>query len=75
MFKLSKNNEINGNILKYDCIRFSLLEISTLNTSISQIYIDIPRKDSVISLLNSYLDLNFDAVNAESMTDKQIIMI
>ena len=30
----------------------------------SQIYINIPREDSVISLLNSYLDLKFDVLHA-----------
>ena len=33
-------------------------------TAISQIYINIPRKDSVISLLNSYIELNFDVLHA-----------
>ena len=41
-----------------------ILEISTINTPNSQIYINIPREDSVFSLLNSYLELNFDLLNA-----------
>ena len=40
------------------------MEISTINTAISQINFNIPRKSSVISLLNSYLDLNFDVIHA-----------
>ena len=36
--------------------------MSTINTPNSQIYINIPREDSVISLLNSYLDLNFEVI-------------
>ena len=28
----------------------------------THIYINIPREDSVISLLNSYLDLNFEVI-------------
>ena len=40
------------------------MEISTKNTAISQIIINIPRNVSVISLLNSYLDLNFDVLHA-----------
>ena len=39
-------------------------EISTINTVNSQIFINIPREDSVISLLNSYLGLNVDVVHA-----------
>ena len=45
-------------------IRYSPAEISTINTANSQIYINIPREDSVISLLNSYLELNFDVLHA-----------
>ena len=36
--------------------------MSILNTANSQIYINIPGEDSVISLLNSYLELNFEAI-------------
>ena len=64
MFKLNEKNEINRNVLKCDCIRYSPSEISTVNTAISQIYINIRREDSVISLLNSYLELNFDVLHA-----------
>ena len=64
MFKLSENYEIDRRILKCDYIRNSPAEISTINTANSQIYINIPREDSVISLLNSYLELNFDVLQA-----------
>ena len=37
-------------------------ETSTINTPNSQMYINIPRDDSVICLLNSYLDLNFEVM-------------
>ena len=63
MFKLSEKYEINRDILKCDYIRYSPSEISTINTANSQIYINIPREDSVISLLNSYLELNFDVLH------------
>ena len=62
MFKLNENYEIDPRILKCDYIRYSPAETSTANTPNSQIYIDIPREDSVISLLNSYLDLNFEVI-------------
>ena len=66
MFKLSQNYEIDRRILKCDYIRYSPAEISTINTANSQIYINIPREDSVISLLNSYIELNFDALRADN---------
>ena len=64
MFKLNENYEVDRRILKCDYIRYSPAEISTINTANSQIYINIPREDSVISLLNSYLELNFDVLHA-----------
>ena len=62
MFKLNENYEVDRRILKCDYIRYSPAETSTINTPNSQIYIKIPREHSVISLLNSYLDLNFEVV-------------
>ena len=64
MFKLNEKYEINRDILKCDYIRYSPSEISTINAANSQVYINIPRDDSVISLLNSYLKLNFDVLHA-----------
>ena len=65
MFKISENYVIDRRILKCDYIRYSPAEISTINTANSQIYINIPREHSVISLLNSYLGLNFDVLHAD----------
>ena len=62
MFKLNENYEVDRRILKCDYIRYALAETSTIHTPNSQIYINIPREDSVISLLNSYLDLNFEVI-------------
>ena len=64
MYKLNEKNEIDRRILKCDYIRYSPAEISTINTAKSQIYINVPREDSVISLLNSYLELIFDVLQA-----------
>ena len=76
MLKLIDRYEINRDLLKCDYIRYSPSEISTINTANSQIYINIPREDSVISLLNSYIDLNFDVFYTLLLiTDMQIIMI
>ena len=66
MFKLSENYEINRRILKCDYIRYSTAEISTVNTANSQIYINIPREDPVISLLNSYIELNLDVLRVDN---------
>ena len=64
MFKLSEKYSINRDILKCDYIRYSPSEISTINTPNSQVYINIPREDSVISLSNSCLELNFNVLHA-----------
>ena len=62
MFGLNENYEVDRRILKCDYIRYSPAEASTINTPNSQIYINMPREHSVISLLNSYLDLNFEVI-------------
>ena len=64
MFKLNEKYENIRNILKCDYTRYSPSETSTTNTANSQIYINIPREDNVFSLLNSYLELNFDVLHA-----------
>ena len=64
MFNLCEKHEVDRRILKCDFIRYSPSEISTINPANSQIYTNIPREGSGISLLNSYLDLNFDVVHA-----------
>ena len=64
MFKLSENYSIKRDNLKCDYIRYSPSETSTISTANSEIYINIPREDRVISLLNSYLELNFDVLHA-----------
>ena len=63
MFKLSKKYSISRDISKCGYIRYSPSERGTINTPISQVYINIPREDSVISLLKSYLELNFDVLH------------
>ena len=59
MFKLNENYEVDRRNLKSDYIRYALAEISTIYTPDSQNYIKRPREGSVISLVNSYLELNF----------------
>ena len=64
MFKLNENYEVDRRLLKCEYIRYSPSEISTNNTPNSQIYINIPRRDCVISLLGSLLRMNFHVLHA-----------
>ena len=59
-----KKKQIDRRILKCDCFRYSPSERSTINAPNSQININLPREDSVVSLLNSYIELNFDVLHA-----------
>ena len=62
MFNLIENYEVDRSILKYNYIRYSPTETSTINAPIRKIYINVPREDSVRCLLNSYLALIFEVV-------------
>ena len=68
MFKINERYEVDRKVLKCDYIRYSPSEISTINTANSQIYVNIPREHSLISLLKSYIDLIFDVLNAATKT-------
>ena len=70
MFKLSEKYEVDRKKLKCDFIRYPPSEISTINTPNSQIYVIIPREDSVISLLNSYIEISFDVLKAATDSDR-----
>ena len=62
MFKLNEKYEVDRRILKCDYKRYSRAETSTINTPNSQISFNTPREDTVIFLLNRYLDLKFELV-------------
>ena len=64
MFTLNEKYEVDRTILNCDYIRYSPAEISTINTPNSQNYINIPRGDSVNSLLASLIRTNFNALHA-----------
>ena len=53
MLKINENYEINRNILKFDFIQNSPLKIIKMNTAEPQIFINTPKKDSVVPLLHS----------------------
>ena len=60
MFKLNKNCEIGRKILKCGFIGYSPAETTKISTPKCQICINIPKKDSLISLFNSYININFE---------------
>ena len=62
MFKLNEIYEVDRKTLKWGYLRSSPAETSTINTPNSQIYINIPRDDSAVSLLNSYLEFAFEFI-------------
>ena len=62
MFKLNENYEIDRRILECDYVTYTPAETSTVNTSNSQIYSNIPREDSDISLLKRYLNLKLEVI-------------
>ena len=64
MLKLNDKYEIKRSVLKCDYIRYSPSKKSTINTANFQLLINVLREDSVISLLISYVDLNFDVLHA-----------
>ena len=75
MFKQNGKYEVDRTILKFDYVRYSPAEIGTINTANFQIYINMCIKDSVISLLNSYLDLNFEVIKKLIIPDMMMVMI
>ena len=60
MFMLSEKDIIDRPFLKSDCIRWTPPTIVSAKRVNLQFFIDIPRNDSVVSLLDSYLELHFD---------------
>ena len=62
MFELNENYEDDGKILKCDYDRYRPAETSTKNTPNKQIYNNIPRVYSVISLLKRHLDIHFEDI-------------
>ena len=75
MFKLNENYEVGRGNLKCDYIRYSPAETSTTNTPNSQIDIDIPKENSAISLLITYLDLKCEVIKKLITVDMLMEMI
>ena len=66
MFKLIEKNQTDRRILKCEYIRFLPSENSTINPPNFQMYIIIPREDSVIIFVNNYIEIIFDVLQATS---------
>ena len=75
MFKLNECYEIDRRILKCGYIRYSPAETSAINTPNSQIFINIPREDLVITLLNSYPELILTLSKNQINLDMETVMI
>ena len=50
MFNLSQNHAVDKPVRKCDYIRYTPPSLNLVNGEINQIFIDIPREDSAISL-------------------------
>ena len=59
MFLLSKKFAVDRPILKCEYIEFFPPSINLVNGKKSQIFVDIPREDSAISMRDCYLELDF----------------
>ena len=66
LLKLKEKYEVIRIILKYEYIRYSHSEKSTINLANSQVNIHTHGENSVILPLNSYLDINFDVLHADN---------
>ena len=63
MFKLSQKHAVDRPILKCDCFRYTPPSLNLVNGENIQIFIDIPRLDSAISLKHSNLEIDFNVTH------------
>ena len=63
MFNLSQKFAVDRLILKSDYIRYKPPSLNLVKGENNQIFIDIPREDSAISLKDSYLELDFNVTH------------
>ena len=75
MFNINENYEVDQKILKCNYMRNSPSETSTINTANSKLHVNIPREDSVISLINGCLDLKFEVIKKLKNPDLRLIVI
>ena len=70
MFNLSQKHPVDRPIIKCDYIRYTPPSLNLVNDEKNQIFIDIPRQDSAISLKDSYLDLDFSVTHRAGAHDR-----
>ena len=58
MFNLSQTHTVDRFLVKHNCIRHTPLSLNLVNGEINQNFTDKPGEDSVVSLKESYLELN-----------------
>ena len=65
MLKLSQKHAVDRPILTCDYIRYTPASLNLVNGEKSQIFIDVGREDSAISLKDSYLQLDFSVTHRD----------
>ena len=63
MFNLSQKCAAERPILNCDCIRYTPLSLNLVNRENNQVFSDVPREDSAISLKDGYLELDFNVTH------------
>ena len=72
MFNLSQKHSVNRPILKCDYIKYTQPSLYLVNGENIQIFNDIPREDSAISLKDSYLELDFSATHRVGVHNRYV---
>ena len=75
MLKVNEKSEVDRRNKKCNFTRYSFEELCTVFSNNSQVYINIPREDSVTSLINSYLELNLKISKKLVIPDMHMVMI
>ena len=70
MFNLSRKHAVDKPILKCDYIRYTPPSLNLVNGENNQIFIEVPRKDSAISLKDSYIELEFSVTHRAGAHDR-----
>ena len=60
MFNLLQKHAVDRPILKFDYISFTPASLNSANGEKDQIFVDIPREDSALSLKYSFNELDFN---------------
>ena len=72
MFNLSQKPVVNRPVLKCDYIRFTPASLNLVNGENNQFVFDIPRKDSAISLKDSYFELDFNITHRSGAHNRHV---